>query len=104
MDESLKAELQATLEMIPAFMWYAAPSGALQVARMNLPDPPPPSNDVPLSLIDIGLQDAPANDVSFTVSNSQTLDMQPRVDAVCAALTKLNVVPLPTLIECLHTL
>src|SRR5471032_2304537 len=29
MDESLKAQLQATLEMIPAFMWCSAPSGAL---------------------------------------------------------------------------
>jgi formate hydrogenlyase transcriptional activator len=29
MDESLKAQLQATLNMIPAFTWYAAPSGAL---------------------------------------------------------------------------
>src|SRR6266850_6873124 len=29
MDESLKAQLQATLDMIPAFTWYAAPSGAL---------------------------------------------------------------------------
>src|ERR1700722_13561060 len=29
MDESLKAQLQATLDMIPAFTWYGAPSGAL---------------------------------------------------------------------------
>jgi len=29
MDESLKAQLQATLDLIPAFTWYAAPSGAL---------------------------------------------------------------------------
>jgi PAS domain S-box-containing protein len=29
MDESLKAQLQATLDMVPAFTWYAAPSGAL---------------------------------------------------------------------------
>ena len=29
MNESLKAQLQATLDMIPAFMWYGAPSGAL---------------------------------------------------------------------------
>src|ERR1700731_955395 len=29
MDESLKAQLQATLDMIPAFTWLAAPSGAL---------------------------------------------------------------------------
>jgi formate hydrogenlyase transcriptional activator len=29
MDESLKAQLQATLDIIPAFTWYAAPSGAL---------------------------------------------------------------------------
>src|SRR5258705_9742639 len=29
MDESLEARLQATLDMIPAFTWYAAPSGAL---------------------------------------------------------------------------
>src|SRR6202047_2671547 len=29
MDESLKAQLQATLDMIPAFTWCAAPSGAL---------------------------------------------------------------------------
>src|SRR3984893_18772741 len=29
MDESLKAQLQATLDMIPAFTWLAAPAGAL---------------------------------------------------------------------------
>src|SRR5580692_9810875 len=29
MDELLKAQLQATLDMVPAFTWYAAPSGAL---------------------------------------------------------------------------
>jgi formate hydrogenlyase transcriptional activator len=29
MDEPLKAQLQATLDMIPAFTWYAAPSGGL---------------------------------------------------------------------------
>src|ERR1700692_1643596 len=29
MDESLKAQLQATLDMTPPFTWYAAPSGAL---------------------------------------------------------------------------
>jgi PAS domain-containing protein len=29
MSEALRDELQATLDMIPAFMWYAAPSGAL---------------------------------------------------------------------------
>jgi PAS domain S-box-containing protein len=29
MDESLKAQLQATLDMIPAFTWLSAPSGAL---------------------------------------------------------------------------
>jgi formate hydrogenlyase transcriptional activator len=29
MDESLKAQLQATLDMIPAFTWYGAPSGSL---------------------------------------------------------------------------
>src|ERR1700676_533699 len=29
MDESLKAQLQVTLDMIPAFTWLAAPSGAL---------------------------------------------------------------------------
>src|SRR5580658_1770772 len=29
MDESLKAQLRATLDMTPAFTWYAAPSGAL---------------------------------------------------------------------------
>jgi formate hydrogenlyase transcriptional activator len=29
MDQSLEAQLQATLNMIPAFTWYAAPSGAL---------------------------------------------------------------------------
>ena len=29
MDESPKAQLQATLDVIPAFTWYAAPSGAL---------------------------------------------------------------------------
>jgi len=29
MDESLKAQLQATLDMVPGFTWYAAPSGGL---------------------------------------------------------------------------
>src|ERR1700686_675698 len=29
MDESLKAQLQATLDMVPAFTWFAAPSGAV---------------------------------------------------------------------------
>src|SRR3979409_2469862 len=29
MDQSLEAQLQATLNMIPAYTWYAAPSGGL---------------------------------------------------------------------------
>src|SRR5258705_13867082 len=29
MDQSLEAELRATLNMIPAYTWYAAPSGGL---------------------------------------------------------------------------
>ena len=29
MDQSLEAQLRATLNMIPAYTWYAAPSGAL---------------------------------------------------------------------------
>ena len=29
MDESFKAQLQATLNMIPAYTWYATPSGGL---------------------------------------------------------------------------
>jgi hypothetical protein len=29
MDESLKDQLRATLDMIPAFTWFAAPSGAM---------------------------------------------------------------------------
>jgi len=31
MRESLEGQLQATLNMIPAYMWHAAPSGALYV-------------------------------------------------------------------------
>jgi formate hydrogenlyase transcriptional activator len=38
MDESLKAQLQATLDMIPAFRWYAAPSGALLFANSRCAD------------------------------------------------------------------
>src|SRR5258708_6702487 len=38
MDESLKAQLQATLDMIPAFTWYAAPSGALLFVNSRCAD------------------------------------------------------------------
>src|SRR5712671_143062 len=38
MDESLKAQLNATLDMIPAFMWYAAPSGALLFVNTRCAD------------------------------------------------------------------
>src|SRR5258705_3751638 len=38
MDESLKAQLNATLDMIPAFMWYAAPSGALLFVNTQCAD------------------------------------------------------------------
>src|SRR5947209_8974221 len=38
MDDSLKAQLQATLEMIPAFTWYAAPSGALLFVNSRCAD------------------------------------------------------------------
>jgi hypothetical protein len=38
MDESLEAQLQATLDMIPAFTWYAAPSGALLFVNSRFAD------------------------------------------------------------------
>ena len=38
MDESLKAQLQATLDMIPAFTWSAAPSGALLFVNSRYAD------------------------------------------------------------------
>ncbi|HMF60928.1 MAG TPA: PAS domain-containing protein, partial [Vicinamibacterales bacterium] len=38
MDDSLKAQLQATLDMIPAFTWYAAPSGALLFVNSRCAD------------------------------------------------------------------
>src|SRR6266436_745676 len=38
MDESLKAQLQATLDMIPAFTWYAEPSGALLFVNSRCAD------------------------------------------------------------------
>jgi len=38
MDESLQARLQATLNMIPAFTWYAAPSGALLFVNSQCAD------------------------------------------------------------------
>src|SRR6266851_6266492 len=38
MYESLKAQLQATLDMIPAFTWYAAPSGALLFVNSRCAD------------------------------------------------------------------
>jgi PAS domain S-box-containing protein len=38
MDESLKAQLQATLNIIPAFTWYAAPSGALLFVNSRCAD------------------------------------------------------------------
>src|SRR3984893_221144 len=38
MDESLKAQLQATLDIIPAFTWYAAPSGALLFVNSRCAD------------------------------------------------------------------
>ena len=38
MDESLKAQLQATLDMIPAFTWLAAPSGALLFVNSRCAD------------------------------------------------------------------
>src|SRR6476660_9464301 len=38
MDESLKAQMQATLYMIPAFTWLAAPSGALLFVNSRCAD------------------------------------------------------------------
>src|SRR6195256_2038686 len=38
MDESLKAQLQVTLDMIPAFTWCAAPSGALLFVNSRCAD------------------------------------------------------------------
>src|SRR5882724_5212723 len=38
MDESLKAQLQATLDMVPAFTWLAAPSGALLFVNSRCAD------------------------------------------------------------------
>ena len=38
MDESSKAQLQATLDMIPAFTWLAAPSGALLFVNSRCAD------------------------------------------------------------------
>src|ERR1700730_9334988 len=38
MDESLKAQLQATLDMIPAFTWLAAPAGALLFVNSRCAD------------------------------------------------------------------
>ncbi len=38
MDESLEAQLQATLDMIPAFTWYAAPSGGLLFVNSRCAD------------------------------------------------------------------
>src|SRR5258706_13916253 len=38
MDESLKAQLQGTLDMIPAFTWLAAPSGALLFVNSRCAD------------------------------------------------------------------
>jgi PAS domain S-box-containing protein len=38
MDESLKAQLQATLDIIPAFTWLAAPSGALLFVNSRCAD------------------------------------------------------------------
>src|ERR1700737_2800805 len=38
MDESLKAQLQATLDMIPAFTWLGAPSGALLFVNSRCAD------------------------------------------------------------------
>jgi len=38
MDESLKAQLQAMLDMIPAFTWLAAPSGALLFVNSRCAD------------------------------------------------------------------
>ena len=38
MDDPLKAQLQATLDMIPAFTWYAAPSGALLFVNSRCAD------------------------------------------------------------------
>src|SRR6201981_1832432 len=38
MDEMLKAQLQATLDMVPAFTWLAGPSGALLFVNSHLAD------------------------------------------------------------------
>src|SRR5476651_2136577 len=38
MDESLKTQLKATLDMIPAFTWCAAPSGALLFVNSRCAD------------------------------------------------------------------
>src|SRR5260221_579942 len=38
MDQSLEAQLQATLNMLPAYTWYAAPSGGLAFVNARNPD------------------------------------------------------------------
>ena len=38
MDETLQAQLQATLDMIPAFTWFASPAGALLFVNSRCAD------------------------------------------------------------------
>ena len=38
MDELFEAQLQATLNMIPAYTWYAAPSGPLTFVNKRAAD------------------------------------------------------------------
>jgi hypothetical protein len=48
-----------------------------------------------LSLIDVRLQDAPTEDSSVSISHGETLDMEPSVHAIRAALAELDVVRVP---------
>ena len=55
MDQSLEAQLQTTLNMIPAYTWYAAPSGALTFVNKRAADYGGLAEDHPLRFgIDVG--------------------------------------------------
>ena len=48
-----------------------------------------------LSLIDIRLQDAPTEDSAVSISHGETLDMEPSVDTIRAALAEFDIVRVP---------
>jgi PAS domain S-box-containing protein len=80
MDDSLRAQLQATLNMIPAYTWYAAPSGALTFVNERCADYLGLPTDHPLRF---GIDTGAAWDSHFPLLHPDDQEGSRRVWSAC---------------------